>query len=223
MNQQEVADYLRAHPDFFVKNPSLITALSIPHSHQGNLSLVELQLNAQRQQIAKLTGLLEKFHLLAHQEADMFFALLPLQKRLFACTSLTELNRALNHWAQKYELEGAKILLFHDAFPENIDISPEYWLDRKAFELIRLERMGLRQCYLGGLSNKEKALLFLPEELPVGSLALMRLGGSPQRPAALLIFYARDTERFFNGQDTAFLRHIGDIVTLHLSDYAISP
>ena len=40
--------------------------------------------------------------------------------------------------------------------------------------------MGLRQFYLGDLSNKEKALMFLPEELPIGSVAICRLGGTPQ-------------------------------------------
>ena len=44
-----------------------------------------------------------------------------------------------------YELEGAKILLFTDSWQKKDSIPEQYWLDRKAFELIRLERMGLRQ------------------------------------------------------------------------------
>ena len=76
--------------------------------------------------------------------------------------------------------------------------------------------MGLRQFYLGDLSNKEKALMFFPEELPIGSVAICRLGGTPQKPTALLLFKSRDTDRFHNDQDTTFLRHLVDIVELHL-------
>ena len=197
MTEQDIADYLKNHPDFFTHRPELLQQLSIPHSHEeGTISLVEAQL--------------------AHQEADIFFALLPLQKKLFQTEDFIAINEKLDDWAKGYELEGAKILLFTDSWQKNSTIPEQHWLDRKAFELIRLERMGLRQFYLGDLSNKEKALMFLPEELPIGSVAICRLGGTPQKPTALLLFKSRDTDRFHNDQDTTFLRHLVDIVELHL-------
>ena len=217
MTEQDIADYLKNHPDFFTHRPELLQQLSIPHSHEeGTISLVEAQLAQQREQIKTLTQLLEKFHQLAHQEADIFFALLPLQKKLFQTEDFIAINEKLDDWAKGYELEGAKILLFTDSWQKNNSIPEQHWLDRKAFELIRLERMGLRQFYLGDLSNKEKALMFLPEELPIGSVAICRLGGTPQKPTALLLFKSRDTDRFHNDQDTTFLRHLVDIVELHL-------
>ena len=97
---------------------------------------------------------------------------MPLQKKLFQTEDFIAINEKLDDWAKGYELEGAKILLFTDSWQKNTTIPEQYWLDRKAFELIRLERMGLRQFYLGDLSNKEKALMFLPEELPIGSMAI---------------------------------------------------
>ena len=197
MTEQDIADYLKNHPDFFTHRPELLQLLSIPHGHEeGTISLVEAQL--------------------AHQEADIFFALLPLQKKLFQTNDFIAINEKLDDWAKDYELEGTKILLFTDSWPKNSTIPEQHWLDRKAFELIRLERMGLRQFYLGDLSNKEKALMFLPEELPIGSVAICRLGGTPQKPTALLLFKSRDTDRFHNDQDTTFLRHLVDIVELHL-------
>ena len=141
---------------------------------------------------------------------------MPLQKKLFQTEDFIAINEKLDDWAKGYELEGAKILLFTDSGQKNNSIPEQHWLDRKAFELIRLERMGLRQFYLGDLSNKEKALMFLPEELPIGSVAICRLGGTPQKPTALLLFKSRDTDRFHNDQDTTFLRHLVDIVELHL-------
>lgn len=222
MTEQDISNYLKEHPDFFIHHPELLTSLNIPHLHQGTTSLVEWQLNQQRSEIKALKQLLEKFHQLAHQDADIFFALLPLQKKLFAADGFQSVLKILDNWAKEYELAGVSILLFRDSW-QAIDGIPQHcWLDRKAFELIRLERMGLRQCYLGDLSNKEKALLFLPEELPIGSVAICRLTGSAQRPSALLVFKSRDTAVFHNGQDTVFLRHIIDIAALHLSPWLAS-
>ena len=66
MTEQDIADYLKNHPDFFIHRPELLQQLTIPHSHEeGTISLVEAQLAQQREQIKTLTQLLEKFHLLA--------------------------------------------------------------------------------------------------------------------------------------------------------------
>ena len=52
MTEQDIADYLKNHPDFFTHRPELLQQLSIPHSHEeGTISLVEAQLAQQREQI----------------------------------------------------------------------------------------------------------------------------------------------------------------------------
>ena len=78
MNEQEqnIVTYLREHPDFFTTHPDLLATLSVIHPQKGMLSLVEAQLEQQRQQIKTLTAFLEKFHQLAYQEADIFYAFL---------------------------------------------------------------------------------------------------------------------------------------------------
>ncbi len=220
MNEQEknIVEYLTKHPDFFTTHPNLLTKLSVVHPQKGTLSLIEAQLEQQRQQIKTLTAFLEKFHQLAYQEADIFYALMPLQKKLFQAEDFQRGDEKLKQWAQSYELDGAKILLFRDAWQTNETIPEQYWIDLKAFELIRLERLGLRQFYLGDLSNKEKHLMFLPEEFPIGSVAICLLGTkTSHKPTALLLFTSRNTARFHNGQDTTFLKHIVDIVELHLT------
>lgn len=217
MNAQDIIDYLKTHPDFFTQHPELLDTLTVHHPQKGTISLVEAQLAQQRKQITALTAQLEKCHQLAIQEADIFFALMPLQKKLFQAQDLFSAEKKLDQWAKSYELDGAKILLFTDSWEKNDSLSEAIWIDRKAFEIIRLERLGLRQFYLGDLSNKEKALMFLPEELPIGSIACCLLGTkTTHKPTALLLFRSRDTQRFHNGQDVSFLKHLVDIVDIHL-------
>lgn len=220
MNSQDVIAYLESHSDFFTQHPKLLEQLRFHHPQKGTLSLVEAQLAEQRKQIALLTSQLEKFHQLAIQEADIFFALMPLQKKLFQAQDLLSAEKKLDQWAKSYELDGAKILLFTDSWEKTENLLAHYWIDRKAFELIRLERLGLRQFYLGELSNKEKSLMFLSEEFPIGSIACCLLGvKNTHKPTALLLFRARDTERFHNGQDISFLKHLVDIVDIHLTSW----
>lgn len=217
MNTQDIISYLETHPDFFQAHPELLEKMTFHHSQKGTISLVEAQLEQQRKQIHSLTAQLEKFHQLAYQEADIFFALMPLQKKLFQAQDLPSAEEKIDKWAKSYELDGAKILLFTDSWEKTENLPEDLWIDRKAFELIRLERLGLRHFYLGDLSNKEKSLMFLPEEFPIGSVACCLLGTkNTHKATALLLFRSRDTERFHNGQDISFLKHLVDIVDIHL-------
>lgn len=218
-----VVEHLRAHPEFFSQHLDLLDTMNLPHPRKGSCSLVEVQLMRQRNRIQQLEAELRTLSQLARQEPDIFFGLMPLQKSLSNCQSFADAQNVLVQWAKGFELQDAKILLFKDCWSEELDIAPHYWLDRKAFELIRLERFGLRQFYLGQMTNKEKSLLFLPQEFPIGSLACCLLGTkNSQNGQALLLFSARDERRFHNGQDISFLRHLVDILELHLSSWLTS-
>lgn len=220
ITEQEIIDYLEKHPDFFRHHPTLLKKLTFHHSTKGTVSLIEAQLAQYRQEITSLTAQLEKFHQLGRQEADIFFALIPLQKKLFQAQDLFSVEKKLDQWAKSYELEGAKLLLFTDSWKKTATLPSSFWIDRNAFEIIRLERLGLRQFYLGELSGKEKSLLFLPEEFPIGSIACCLLGTkNTHKPTALLLFRSRDTQRFHPGQDISFLKHLVDIVDIHLEKH----
>lgn len=220
MNEQDIIHYLESHPDFFIRHPSLLRNLTFHHPQKGTISLIEAQLTQYRQEISALTSQLEKFHQLAIQEADIFFALIPLQKKLFQAQDFLSVEKKLDQWAKSYELDGAKILLFTDSWKKTENIPQNNWIDRKAFEIIRLERLGLRQFYLGELSDKEKSLMFLPEEFPIGSVACCLLGTKEtHKPTAILLFRSRETQRFHNGQDVSFLKHLIDIVDIHLEKH----
>lgn len=220
MNEQDIIHYLEIHPDFFTRHPSLLRNLTFHHPQKGTISLIEAQLTQYRQEISALTSQLEKFHQLAIQEADIFLALIPLQKKLFQAQDFLSVEKKLDQWAKSYELDGAKILLFTDSWKKTENIPQNNWIDPKAFEIIRLERLGLRQFYLGELTGKEKSLMFLPEEFPIGSVACCLLGTKEtHKPTAILLFRSHETQRFHNGQDISFLKHLVNIVDIHLEKH----
>ncbi len=54
VDEQTVADYLTQHPDFFQRHTELVSELKIPHGERGSISLVERQLEAQRERYVQL-------------------------------------------------------------------------------------------------------------------------------------------------------------------------
>ncbi|OBX03389.1 hypothetical protein QV05_00160 [Gallibacterium genomosp. 1] len=210
--EQQIHDYLNDHPNFFARHLSLLDKMQIPHQRKGMISLVEAQLGRQREKIATLEQQLYQISNTVQQNEKLFFSLLPLQKALLQADNFTEANQNLNQWAKTLALKSAKILLLKDAWTEQNDIEAPYWIDRKAFEIIRLERFGLQSFYLGKLTNREKSLLFLPEELPVGSVALCLLKQNHQPYHSVLVFSSHNEDHFYRSQKTDFLENIVDLL-----------
>ena len=71
MTEQDIINYLKNHPTFFANHLELLDTLIIPHAQKGNLSLIEMQLERQRQYIKELESELTKFGRLAQQEPDI--------------------------------------------------------------------------------------------------------------------------------------------------------
>lgn len=53
LDENEVADFLRAHPDFFERHLALLSELVVPHSSRGGaVSLLERQVGVLRDQLS---------------------------------------------------------------------------------------------------------------------------------------------------------------------------
>ncbi|OBX03935.1 hypothetical protein QV06_08620 [Gallibacterium genomosp. 3] len=211
--EQQIDQYLQAHPDYFSRHQALLDQLVIHHQRKGMISLVEAQLGRQREKIATLENALNQVSSTVQQNETLFFSLLPLQKQLYQAKDIIEASRDLDQWAKTLGLKQGKILLLKDAW-QSESVTSQYWLDRKAFEIIRLERFGLQSFYLGKLTNREKSLLFLPEELPIGSVAICLLNNKQNHKPyhAVLVFTALHEGHFYRGQNTDFLETLIELI-----------
>ena len=52
----DVAQYLKQHPDFFDSHPELLEHLHVPHGGNGTVSLVERQLKVLRERQPVVSG-----------------------------------------------------------------------------------------------------------------------------------------------------------------------
>lgn len=214
LTDRQVADYLQRQPQFFIRQPTLLNSLQIPHYSRGAVSLVELQLLSLRQQVSDLQQQQRELLARAAENERLFFSLLPLQRQLLQAPTLADGLQALQQWIRAQGLLACGLRLFSDSCQLTApSTAHELALSQLQFEPIRVQRFG--QCffpgasYLGPLNAVEQQLL-LPDVVRVGSVALQRLG--VEREWGVLVFASRDPQHFQPGMATHLLQQVAAMV-----------
>ncbi len=206
LTDREVIDYLRSHPDFFIRNAQLVEQMRVPHPVRGTVSLVEWHMARQRVQISQLEEGISLLMEQARLNEGLFYRLLKLQTRLAGADSLQDMLNRLHRWARELGLAGANIRLYPDKW--RIGAPSDFThlgLSRSSFESIRIQRMREQQHYLGPLHAPE-ILTLLPHAKAIGSVAMSQLGG--EEDLGLVIFSSRDPQHYQAGQGTQLLAEV---------------
>ncbi|SUG35777.1 Protein of uncharacterised function DUF484 [Salmonella enterica subsp. arizonae] len=114
LDDRAVLDYLRRHPEFFVRNAHAVEAMRVPHPVRGTVSLVEWHMARARNHIHALEENMTLLMEQAHANESLFYRLLHLQSRLAAADSLDEMLMRFHRWAREQGLAGATLRLFPD-------------------------------------------------------------------------------------------------------------
>lgn len=210
LDDQAVSDYLRQHPDFFIRNARQVEQMLVPHPVRGSISLVEWHMARQRNHIQQLE---EEITLLMEQATanhQLFDRLLSLQSHLAAADSLQAMLNRLQSWARELGLAGANVRLFSDQW--RIGAPSDFTqlaLSRQAFEPLRIQRLGKESHFLGSLNGPE-LLLLLPQAKAIGSVAMSLMGERGE--LGVLIFSSRDTQHYQAGMGTLLLQHLAHML-----------
>ena len=54
LQENQVVDFLKQHPDFFLRHKALLDELAVPHEQRGAVSLFDLKLERQRERLQQL-------------------------------------------------------------------------------------------------------------------------------------------------------------------------
>ncbi|KGD85478.1 hypothetical protein C7434_3849 [Pantoea sp. PNA 14-12] len=210
LDDEAVSDYLRQHPDFFMRNARQVEQMAVPHPVRGSVSLVEWHMARQRNHIQRLE---EEITLLMEQATtnqQLFARLLALQSHLAAASSLQDMLNRLHRWARELGLAGANIRLFNDKWrlgaPSDF---VQLGLARQAFEPLRIQRFGNEQHYLGSINGPE-LLLLLPQAKAIGSVAMSLMG--EQGELGIIMFSSRDSLHYQSGMGTLLLQHLSQMM-----------
>ncbi len=96
INDEQVVDYLEAHPDFLDRNPQLLEVLTIPHI-SGGASLIEKQAASLRAEVKDLRKQLDNFRTVAAENQQILERMHQIQLEMVQSESLAELLDRVSH------------------------------------------------------------------------------------------------------------------------------
>lgn len=207
LHDQLVYQYLLEHPAFFQHHPELLSRLRLPHAQRGAVSLVERQMELQRERVRGLEEDITRLMSIARQNEHIFFALNQLHLDLLAARQKTDIRLALSAFANKMpHVHACNLLEFnHEAMGDNFT----------AIQMVLEHRLQGRHYYFGRLNRDEMATLFPPG---IHSVALLLISHADQ-PLALLAFGSQLDDHFQPSMDTLFIDHIAKVLALVLPRY----
>ena len=195
IDAEQVAAYLLENPDFFSQFPQIVEKISIPHSHKGSVSLVELQSEQLRKKVRSLSHKLNQLISIAKQNEAIYRVYADLNLRILKCTNLDDLTFILEEVIQE-NLKLASVTLKPftgaHALPE---------IQRRLFIEKRFKR---HKFFFGRLSDHERKLLFADQE--ASSVALLLIGDLGE--LGILAIGSKDPGHFNPDMDTLLITQL---------------
>jgi uncharacterized protein YigA (DUF484 family) len=220
LNDNNVADYLLAYPEFFERNSQLLVKLRLPHVRDvaATVSLVERQVEVLRERNQALERKLKELVDVARANDALADRIHRLCQRLIRTRTFAESISAIEtSLREDFDAMNSVLVLFLEearalepAVGRFLRVANPVDENLRTFD--SLLSSGKPRC--GQVRDAQRDYLFGLESVAIGSVALTPLG---QKGAlGLLAIGAADAERFHPGMSTEFLVRIGELVTYAL-------
>ena len=206
LTDEMVYAYLTDNPEFFNRNPQLLTSLRLADNHRGAVSLVERQQQQLRQKAHALEEEITELMSVANNNEQLFTLYSDLYLRLLDCQTAEELIDCL-----------------HQATTELLSLSDlKLWLHKDIamnhFALVKNDCTGVMQnrltkedYYFGRLQQSEQQLIFSAPTS--GSVVLMKLTNESNNvDLGFIAINSQDAEHFDPRMDTLLISQFKKLV-----------
>ena len=205
MDENDVAQFLRSHPQFFDQHPQLLESIYVPHPHGGRaIPLTERQIVTLREKVKLLEGKLGELIQFGEDNDAIGEKVHRLSLALLGARDFASGVHALYfHLREDFAVPHVALRLWGKSLLDGtLEGSPvEAALRDKA------ETMGAPQC--GPAAGNPFLGWFREAEEHVRSVALVPLGQT--RTMGLLALGSEDPQRFYAEMGTLYLRRIGEL------------
>ena len=209
MNANDVAQFLKANPQFFDQNPQLLESIYVPHPHGGRaIPLTERQIVSLREKVKALEAKLGEFVRFGEDNDAIGEKVHRLSLALLGARDFAATAQALYfHLREDFAVPHVALRIWGKSLPggsdtgtpEGAPVGPE--LQDKA------ATMGAPQC--GPAAGNPFLPWFREAGEHIRSVALVPLGQT--RTMGLLALGSEDPQRFFPEMGTLYLRRIGEL------------
>jgi uncharacterized protein YigA (DUF484 family) len=205
MSPDDIAKYLRTHPQFFDEHPELLESIYVPHPHSGRtIALTERQILGLRDKTKTLEAKLSELVRLGAENDAISEKVHRLSLALMGAKDFASCVQAVYfHLREDFAVPHVALRIWGKTLPEG---TPEGAPVDNALRA-SVDAMGAPQC--GPASGSPFLAWFADAQPHVRSVALIPLGQT--RAFGLLAFGAEDAQRFYPEMGTLFLRRIGEL------------
>ena len=210
LGEEQVAEYLRNNPDFFLTQDDVLAELTLPHESGKAISLLERQVTILRERgieaRQKLNNLLEN----ARNNDQLFDTTRNLVLALLRAHNITEIAEvAQDQLATHANIDACEVILVDRP---GLDVAPSVRVQsleelKQDFEDV----FRLKRTHCGALNAEQIEQLFQTGGNSIRSTALCPVINNSEVLAMLAL--GNKTENYFNiNLDTLFLDFIGHVV-----------
>ena len=205
--EEQIAEYIIAHPDFFTRHADALAAIDIPHPTGDAVSLIERQVRTLREQSLNYRRQLEDLVAVARENDALAKRLHRLTLALIETGSFDEvLNTLQDELREQFKADSVEMKLFAS---EQLEAHAHEPGPALFSEFLRRARPN---C--GQLDKAQLEYLFGPQAGETGSAALIPLTAPPL--AGVLAIGSRDPDRFHEGKGVDFLQRLAEVVSATL-------
>jgi uncharacterized protein YigA (DUF484 family) len=210
LDENQVLDYLRDHPDLLRRHHATLTELDIPHNAgEGTTSLIEYQVGVLREEAKELSQRLDQLLYIARDNDRLAEQLHRFTLELLAADDLDAIFVALRDGLrQDFRADIVEIVMIGQALSgEGIPT-----LASDDADAVRLESHFPGDTpVLGAFDEARLRLVFGDQAEGLCSAAVIPLDEPPLR--GFIAIGSRDPERYSDEQGTIFLSQLGALVS----------
>ncbi len=220
VDEEAVASYLSATPEFFDRHAQLLAKIRLPDSRGSatTVSLLERQVEVLRERNRQLERKLKEFVDVARENDTLGARVLVMARRLIAAGDRAAVIRTVEaSLREDFDAGESVLVITPGTAPANLADSRFLRVvaadspDLRSFET--LFSSGKPRC--GQLRDSQRDFLFGTGSVAIGSVALVPLG--PKGSLGLLACGSNDVQRFNPTMSTDFLQHIGELIAAALA------
>jgi hypothetical protein len=213
MRSEEVARYLKEHPEFFEEHAEFLASMQIPHPHGGRaIPIAERQMLTLREKSRSLEGKLRELVQFGEENDSISERVHRITLALLAARDLPFLLEALyKNLREDFAVPAVALRLWMEtSAPDRIEFAD---IGQEA----RVFAESITDPYFSEHPILDTGVWFGSDRAEVRSLVYVPL--RLERPVGLLMLGSEDPQRFSAGMGTLYLTRLGELVSMALKRY----